>query len=82
MSMTNVRGGAELRKRAGAIRAAKCTKYACPRTGKKTRRLSNSIWESAGGYVYAGGAYALSTPSGEVFDRMLKEQKAKSAKKK
>ncbi|MFA5108065.1 MAG: hypothetical protein WC492_00860 [Candidatus Micrarchaeia archaeon] len=82
MSRPNVRGGAELRKRAGTIRAAKCAKYPCPRTGKKTRRVSHSLWESAGGYVYAGGAYALSTPTGEVFDRMLKEQKAKSTKKK
>ncbi|PIT84256.1 50S ribosomal protein L37ae [Candidatus Micrarchaeota archaeon CG10_big_fil_rev_8_21_14_0_10_45_29] len=73
MTDTNVRAGAELRKRASKMRASKTGSYVCPRTGKKVRRVSNSIWESAGGYVYAGGTYSLVTAAGEVFARMMRE---------
>ncbi|MFH1306245.1 MAG: 50S ribosomal protein L37ae [Candidatus Micrarchaeota archaeon] len=82
MAGKNVRSGAELRKRAAAVKASKTKKHICPRTGKKMKRISNSIWRSAGGYVYAGGAYAPATSSGEVFSRMVKEYKQKKANKK
>lgn len=77
MASKNVRTGSELRRRAAAVHASKVKKYVCPKTGKSVKRVSHCIWESSGGYRYAGGAYALSTPTGEVFSRMIKEYKAK-----
>jgi ribosomal protein L37AE/L43A len=81
MAKDNVRGGSELRKRAARIIRSKTADYVCPRTGKKVKRISNSLWESTGGYVFAGGAYALSTPSGEVLERMLREHALGASKK-
>jgi ribosomal protein L37AE/L43A len=82
MTDFNVRGGAEQRKIYAKIKKAKKSLYVCPKSGKKLKRISNSIWESYAGYIYAGGAYTFSTPNGEVFDRMLKEYKAKQEQKK
>ena len=78
----SVRSGAELRKRARLVRVMKSKKYSCPKTGKKVKRISNSLWRSASGHIYAGGAYSLSTPSGEVLERMVLEHKEKRMKKK
>jgi len=80
MSNSNVRFGSELRKRADKIKQSRTAKYLCPRTGKKVKRVSNAIWESTGGYVFAGGTYTLSTPSGDVLERMLKDYALKAAK--
>ena len=80
MANNKVRSGSELRKRASRLLRSKADKYTCPRTGKTVKRVSNSIWESSGGYVFAGGTYALTTPSGEVFERMLREHKLKDIK--
>jgi ribosomal protein L37AE/L43A len=76
----NVRSGSELRKRASKLHKSRTSKYICPKTGKKVKRVSNSLWESAGGYIYAGGAYALTTPSGDVLERMIKEYELKQQK--
>ena len=80
MADAKVRGGSELRKRASRLKRSKTSKYTCPRTGKKVKRVSNSVWESSGGYVFAGGTYSLTTASGEIFERMLKEHKLKEKK--
>ncbi|MFH0927649.1 MAG: 50S ribosomal protein L37ae [Candidatus Micrarchaeota archaeon] len=80
MSDMNVRAGSELRKRASKIIHSKTARYVCPRTGKAVKRVSNSIWESTGGYIFAGGTYALTTPSGEVLERMLREYKEAAKK--
>lgn len=84
MANSNVRYGAELRKRAGAVDASKRTAYPCPKCAKiQVRRVSNAVWACRGcGAQYAGGTYALSTPAGEVVERMLRDysktQKAKA----
>jgi len=46
------------------------------RGGSKVTLKGNSLWEckSCGG-VFAGGAYSLSTPSGEVARRLILEQR-------
>jgi len=77
MSKPNVRYGAELRKRAGKVDNSRRALYDCPSCGKKkVKRKGNSLWEckSCGG-VFAGGAYSLSTPSGEVARRLILEQR-------
>ncbi|MFN3909632.1 MAG: hypothetical protein ACK4J0_00145 [Candidatus Anstonellaceae archaeon] len=56
--------------------------YVCPKSGKKLKRISFSIYKSYAGYVYAGGAYSFTTSAGEIFDRMLKEYKEKEESKK
>jgi len=80
MTDLSVRSGPELRKRVMKIKKSKKTKYVCPKSGKKLKRISNAIWKSYAGYVYAGGAYSFSTANGEVFDRMLKEYKERNKK--
>jgi large subunit ribosomal protein L37Ae len=77
MSGNNVRSGAELRKRENKIRKSKSSKYACLTCGKTAvKRKSNSRWEcqSCGG-VFAGGTYALTTPTGTVSLRLASEYK-------
>jgi ribosomal protein L37AE/L43A len=81
MTRKTVRGGAEIRKRIRASETAKNKKYVCPRTGKKVKRISNSIWENSQGLIYAGGAYSLTTSSGEIFERMVADNKKKMEKK-
>jgi len=48
--------------------------HVCPRCGQKAvHRTSTSIWACKKcGMVFAGGAYAPSTPAGSVADRILK----------
>ena len=75
MADRNVRYGAELRKQAASADKSRTAKYACPKCGKPAvKRISNSIWKCAGcGAQLAGGAYALSTPTGEVSTRQINE---------
>jgi large subunit ribosomal protein L37Ae len=49
-------------------------RHACPQCGQKAvQRKSTSIWEcSKCGYVFAGGAYLPTTPSGVTAERILK----------
>ena len=77
MSGKDVRYGAEIRKQANKVLATKRASYACPKCGKlSVRRSSNSLWACRScGTKFAGGAYSLSTPSGEVSTRMLGEYK-------
>ncbi|MEM3031072.1 MAG: 50S ribosomal protein L37ae [Candidatus Micrarchaeia archaeon] len=76
MAKPGVRFGAEIRKLAGAVSAAKRARYACPACGKKkVRRQGYSVWECrACGARFAGGAYAASTPVGEAARRLIEEQ--------
>ena len=77
MSKRNVRYGAEIRKRAEKVHAAKVSLFACPRCGKKkVKRTGNSLWRCKScGASFAGGTYSLSTPSGEVALRLIEEYK-------
>ncbi|MFA6214221.1 MAG: 50S ribosomal protein L37ae [Candidatus Micrarchaeia archaeon] len=80
MSKRNVRYGAELRKRADSVDVLRRTLFVCGQCGKKkVKRSGNSLWECKGcGAVFAGGTYSLSTPSGDVAARLIKEYKERS----
>ncbi len=75
MADRNVRYGAEIRKLADAADRQRRARYPCPKCGKKSvKRVSNSLWAcSSCGGEFAGGAYALSTPTGEVSTRQIGE---------
>ena len=75
MVSTNVRGGAEIRKRVNALKDSKNSKFKCPRCEKKSvKRDSNSIWICKScKAVYAGGTYSLTTPSGEASRRFTEK---------
>ena len=77
MSGRDVRYGAEIRKQADKVRATKRLSYSCPTCGKlAVRRTSNSKWTfKSCGSSFAGGAYSLSTPAGDVSNRLLTEYK-------
>lgn len=79
MAKRDVRYGAEIRKRARSVDELRRALYPCRSCGKKkVKRKGNSLWECKScGSVFAGGAYSLSTPSGEVAIRMIKEYKKK-----
>jgi ribosomal protein eL43 len=75
MADRNVRYGAEIRKLADAADKSRRARYPCPKCGKKSvKRISNSIWRCAScGGEFAGGAYSLSTPTGDVSSRQIGE---------
>jgi large subunit ribosomal protein L37Ae len=77
MSKRNVRFGAEIRKRAQKVDELRSSLFACPKCGKKkVKRRGNSRWECKScGALFAGGAYSLSTPAGEVASRLIEEYK-------
>ena len=77
MSNRNVRYGAELRKRAQKVDTLRTSLFACPKCGKKkVKRRGNSLWECKScGALFAGGAYSLATPAGEVASRLVEEYK-------
>ena len=79
MSKRDVRSGAELRKRADSMDTLRRTLFVCSACGKKkVKRQGNSVWEcKACGAVFAGGTYSLSTPSGDVATRLIKEYKTR-----
>jgi len=79
MSKRDVRSGAELRKRADSMDTLRRTLFVCSSCGKKkVKRRANSLWECKGcGAVFAGGTYSLSTPSGDVAARLIKEYKTR-----
>lgn len=77
---SKVRGGPRLRGLYEKTKNDKRTRYVCPKSGKKLKRVSFSIYKSYGGYTYVGGAYSFRTNAGEVFDRMLKEYKERMKK--
>jgi len=77
MADRNVRYGAEIRKRADKVYKQKTSRYDCPSCGKNSvKRKSFSIWECKScSAVFAGGAYALTTPSGTVSKRLSDQPK-------
>ena len=75
MVRMSVRSGAELRKRAASADRMKRSRYACPACGKKSvKRVSNARWRCRScGSTFAGGAYALSTPMGQMGGKALQD---------
>ncbi|MFH1285721.1 MAG: 50S ribosomal protein L37ae [Candidatus Micrarchaeota archaeon] len=73
MVKLGVRCGAEMRKRAAAIRKTKTAYHICPSCGKKkVKRVSNSIWACRScGSKFAGGAFSLNTPIGDTGRRLI-----------
>ncbi len=66
--------GASIRKLYDAAISAKKDKYECPRCGKrKVVRKSYAIWRCKScESVFAGGAYSLTTETGEIALRLTK----------
>ncbi|MEM4348047.1 MAG: hypothetical protein QXN37_00555 [Candidatus Anstonellaceae archaeon] len=77
MADKNVRYGAEIRKQAAKVDALKSSLFICPQCSKKkVKRKGNSLWVCRScKTVFAGGAYSLSTPAGEVALRLIEEYK-------
>jgi len=78
MVKAGVRYGAELRKRAAAVDAQRSARYPCPTCGKKSvKRKGNSLWECRScGSRYAGGAYSLTTATGDAARRSIEGSKS------
>ena len=73
MANSSIRYGASLRKRALVVKQKKQRKYKCEACGRMTvKRISTSIWQCRHcGATYAGGAYTMTTPEGEVAKRLI-----------
>ena len=80
MVNSSIRYGASTRKLAGAVRAQKISRYRCEVCGRQdVKRISSSIWECRHcSTVYAGGAYSLTTPSGEAARAVIKNLSVKA----
>jgi large subunit ribosomal protein L37Ae len=70
--------GRRIRKLAGAATSKKLDSYECPKCGKKSvKRISYALWKCKScGAKIAGGAYALSTPTGQSARRMVAKENA------
>lgn len=79
MANASIRYGASTRKRALVVKRKKQARYKCEACGKPTvRRIGTSIWKCTHcGATYAGGAYTMTTPEGEVARRLIDNIKAK-----
>jgi large subunit ribosomal protein L37Ae len=77
MANFSIRYGASIRKRARGIKEKKQSKYRCDACGKLTvKRVGTSIWKCRHcGATYAGGAYTMTTPEGEVARRLIQDIK-------
>ena len=75
MSNASIRYGARVRKRYAAVKMEKQASYRCEMCGKTSvRRISTSIWRCRHcGATYAGGAYTMATPAGEVAKRLMED---------
>jgi len=73
-----VRSGSELRKRAAAVDKMKRSRYVCASCGKTSvKRVSNAKWVCKScDATFAGGAYALSTPLGQMGNKALEDMKS------
>ncbi len=73
MVKAGVRYGAELRKRARDVDRQRSARYPCPTCGKDSvKRKGNSLWECRScGSRFAGGAYSLTTATGDTARRSL-----------
>ncbi|MCX8194850.1 MAG: 50S ribosomal protein L37ae [Candidatus Micrarchaeota archaeon] len=79
MANKSVRYGSELRKRADKVDQLRRSLFQCPACGKKkVKRQGNSIWACKScGKTFAGGAYTLTTPAGEIAARSVAEHEKK-----
>ncbi|RLG20194.1 50S ribosomal protein L37ae [Candidatus Micrarchaeota archaeon] len=75
----DVRSGSELRKRADSADKLKRASYPCPVCGKRAvRRISNAKWKCRScKKVFAGGAYSLTTPMGQIGTKALDDMRAR-----
>lgn len=73
MANASIRYGASTRKKAAAVKRKKQALYKCEACGKTTvKRISTSIWRCRHcNATYAGGAYTMTTPEGEVAKRLI-----------
>lgn len=73
MANYSIRYGASIRKRARGVKQKKQGKYRCEACGRMSvKRIGTSIWRCAHcNATYAGGAYTMTTPEGEVARRLI-----------
>ncbi len=73
MANASIRYGASIRKRALGVKQKKQAEYKCEACGKPSvRRVGTSIWRCRHcNATYAGGAYTMTTPEGEVARRLI-----------
>ncbi len=79
MVNASIRYGASIRKRYNAVKKKKQSRYRCGACGKMAvKRISTSIWQCRHcNATYAGGAFTLSTPEGEVAKRLIEDMTRK-----
>ncbi len=77
MASSKIRYGASIRKRAAGVKAKKQAKYKCEACGRMTvKRIGTSIWQCRHcNATFAGGAYTMTTPEGEVARRLINDIK-------
>ncbi len=75
MANASIRYGARIRKQYVSVQREKDALYKCPGCGRiKVKRVSTGIWRCVHcGKTYAGGAYSMSTPTGEAAKRLITE---------
>ena len=75
MANSSIRHGASIRKRAYSVKQKKQAKYRCEACGRTTvKRISTRIWKCRHcNAIYAGGAYTMTTPEGEVARRLISD---------
>ena len=76
--MRSPRYGRRIRKLAGAATKKKVSSYECPKCAKKSvKRISYALWKCRScGTKIAGGAYSLSTATGQTARRMIQKGNA------
>jgi large subunit ribosomal protein L37Ae len=76
MTLRTPKYGRRIRKLAGAATSRKKDSYECPKCAKKSvKRISYALWKCRScGAKIAGGAYSLSTPTGQSARRMLAKE--------
>lgn len=77
MANFSIRYGARIRKRYIAVMHKKQSKYKCEACGRvMVKRVSTSIWRCRHcNATYAGGAYTMTTPEGDVAKRLIENIK-------
>lgn len=80
MANASIRYGARIRKRAAAIKKQKQSTYKCEMCGRiAVKRIGTSIWKCRHcNATYAGGAYTMTTPAGEVAKRLIEDLSKKN----